>query len=83
MRTLQKWADNLISAGYEKEAAVIMEFAVSTNTDVSNTYYRLADYWISQGESFRVERLIRTAEGLRSSNRNTIVRHLKEICGQS
>ncbi len=83
VRTLQKWADNLISAGYEKEAAVIMEFAVSTNTDVSNTYYRLADYWISQGESFRVERLIRTAEGLRSSNRNTIVRHLKEICGQS
>lgn len=83
VRTLQKWADELISAGYGKEAAVIMEFAVSTNTDVSNTYYRLADYWISQGESFQVERLIRTAEGLRSSNRNAIVRHLKEMCGQA
>ena len=83
VRTLQKWADGLISAGCEKEATVIMEFAVSTNTDISNTYYRLADYWISQGEGFQVERLIRTAEGLRSSNRNAIVRHLKEMYGQA
>ena len=81
VRTLQKWADELINAGYEKEASTIMEFAVSTNTDVSNTYYRLADYWISHGESFQVERLIHTAEGLRSSNRNAIVRHLKEKRG--
>lgn len=81
VRTLQKWADELIDAGYEKEASVIMEFAVSTNTDVSSTYYRLADYWLSQGEYFRVERLIHTAEGLRSSNRNAILRHLKEKYG--
>ncbi len=78
VRTLQKWADELIAAGHETEASVIMEFAVSTNTDVSSTYYRLADYWISLGESFRVERLIHTAEGLRSSNRDAIIRHLKE-----
>ncbi len=81
VRTLQKWADELIDAGYEKEASVIMEFAVSTNTDVSSTYYRLADYWLSQGEYFRVESLIHTAEGLRSSNRNAILRHLKEKYG--
>lgn len=78
VRTLQKWADELIAAGYGKEASVIMEFAVSTNTDVSNTYYRLADYWISQGEGSRIEQLIHTAEGLRSSNRNAILRHLRE-----
>ena len=80
VRTLQKWADALIAAGHETEASVIMEFAVSTNTDVSSTYYRLADYWISLGESFRVERLIHIAEGLRSSNRDAIIRHLKEKC---
>ena len=82
-RTLQKWADQLIAAGYGKEASVIMEFAVSTNTDVSSTYYQLADYWASRGESFRIEQLIRTAEGLRSSSRNTIIRHLKEKYGQA
>lgn len=78
VRTLQKWADELIASGYEKEASTIMEFAVSTSTDVSSTYYRLADYWISQGLDFQVERLIHTAEGLRSANRNAILRHLKE-----
>lgn len=82
VRTLQKWADELIAAGFRKEAAVIMEFAVSTNTDVSSTYYQLADYWASRGERFRIEQLIRTAEGLRSSSRNTIIRHLKEKYGQ-
>lgn len=76
--TLQKWADLLIEAGYMKEAAVLMEFAVSTETDVSRTYYQLADYWISQGESFQIEHLIRTAEGLRSVNRDAILRHLHE-----
>lgn len=78
VRTLQKWADLLTEAGYGAEAAVIMEFAVSTQTDVSQTYYKLADYWLSKGEAFRIEELIRTAEGLRSSSRDSIVRHLKE-----
>lgn len=77
-RTLQKWADKLIEAGFPDEASVLMEFAVSTNTDVSHTYYQLADYWLSQGEDFQVERLIHVAEGLRSSNRDAILRHLRE-----
>ena len=81
--TLQKWADELISSGYVKEASVLMEFAVSTNTDVSATYDKLADYWASRGERFRIEQLIHTAEGLRSSSRNTILRHLREKYGQS
>ena len=78
-RTLQKWADALAAAGYRPEAAVLLEFAVSTQTDVSHTYYQLADYWISQGEGFRVEQLIQTAENLRSSNKDAILRHLKEL----
>lgn len=79
VRTLQKWADALLEAGYGPQAAVLMEFAVSTRTDVSRTYYQLADYWISKGEAFRLEDLIRAAEDLRSSNRDSILRHLKEL----
>lgn len=76
--TLQKWADILLDAGYGKEAAVLMEYAVNTRTDVSRTYYQLADYWAFRGEKFRIEELIRIAESLRSSNRNIIIQHLKE-----
>ncbi len=77
-RTLQKWADALIDAGYMKDATTLMEFAVSTNTDVSSTYYHLADYWIAEGETAQVERLIQTAEGLHSANQKIIVKNLRE-----
>ncbi len=78
VRTLQKWADALIAAGYVKEAAILMEFAISTRTDISRTYYQLADYYVSQRESEKIQWLKDTAEGLRSSNRNIIMNHLKE-----
>ena len=78
-RTLQKWADILIETGHVKDAVVLMEFAVSTNTDVSRTYYQLADYLAFQGNTERIEQLIHTAEGLRSGNKNAIVRHLRGI----
>lgn len=80
VRTLQKWADILLSTGYVQEAAVLMEFAVSTGTDVGRTYYELADYWLSQGKTEQVEQLISMAEGLRTSARTTIVRRLREKC---
>lgn len=77
-RTLQRWADALIEAGHLPEAAVLMEFAISTRTDVSRTYFLLADYWASQGKDAQIERLIRTAESLNSANREFILRRLDE-----
>lgn len=78
VRTLQKWADVLIAAGYAKEATILMEFAVSTHTDISRTYYQLAEYYVSQRESEKIQWLKDMADGLRSSNRNSILNHLKE-----
>lgn len=79
VRTLQKWADILIARSYVPEAAVLMEFAVSTNTDVSRTYYQLADYYASQGEFQKIRSLIDAAANLNSSNRSIIINHLKEL----
>jgi len=78
VRTLQQWADCLIDAGYDKEASVLLEFAVSTNTDISRTYDQLADYYISIGSFGEIDRLIATAEKLHSSSKSVILRHLKE-----
>ena len=77
-RTLQKWADALTEAGYADDAVVIMEFAVSTNTDISRTYYQLADYWAARGRGDKIEQMMNTAQGLRSSNKGAILRHLKQ-----
>lgn len=78
VRTLQRWADVLIETGYMEEATVLMEFAVSTGTDVSRTYYELAKYWASQGEREQIRRLKGQAESIRSSNGRLIRRHLEE-----
>ncbi|MBR1929983.1 MAG: hypothetical protein IJ833_00705 [Lachnospiraceae bacterium] len=78
VRTLQQWADVLWDGGYEAEASIIMEFAISTHTDVSRTYYKLAQYWASHGESMQIERLLATAETLRSANKASIIRTLKD-----
>lgn len=78
VRTLQKWADVLIETGYLEEASVLMEFAVSTGTDVSRTYYELAGYWASQGEREQIRRLKKTAVSIRSANGNIIRHHLEE-----
>lgn len=76
--TLQKWADILWNAEHKKEAAAIMEFAMETHTDVSATYYKLAEYYHSQGEDSRIAGLIESAETLHSANKNSIVRTLKK-----
>ena len=78
VRTLQQWADVLLDAGYQQEAVVLMEFALHTGTDISRTYYKLANIHASSGDIFQIEALIRQAESLRSSNRDTIVRTLRE-----
>ncbi len=77
-RTLQQWADALIDAGYVYEARVLMEFAISTGTDISRTYYKLADIYSSRGDNYQIEQLIENAQTLRSGNKNTIVRTLQE-----
>ena len=78
VRTLQKWAELLLSAGYEAQAVILMEFAVRTGTDVRRTDYALADYDRSSGNTQGIRSLLQTAQQLRSLNREPIVRTLQE-----
>ncbi|MCM1190727.1 MAG: hypothetical protein NC541_15740 [bacterium] len=78
VRTLQKWADILTENGYAKEAAILMEFAVKTGTDISRTYYQLADYYAAAGHPGDIDRLRQAAKNLRSSQRGIIVKKLQE-----
>lgn len=77
-RTLQKWAELLLEQGYEPEARTVLEFAVSTRTDISKSYYALADIYFRRGESFRIKHLLETAQELNSVMNGTIVRTLQE-----
>lgn len=78
VRTLQKWADILLEEGYSDAAQILMEFAVSTRTDISRTYYKLAELYSCRLETDRIHELISTAEALPTMNKNTISRTLRE-----
>ena len=78
VRTLQQWADVLYDANYVYEARVLMEFAISTGTDISRTYYKLAAIYSSRGENYQSAELIKQAEALRTGTKDTIVRTLRE-----
>lgn len=77
-RTLQKWASVLYKNGYLDEAKTILEFAVSTKTDISGTYALLSEIYNKTGQSEKKESLLQIAEGLQSAMKPTIVRILQE-----
>lgn len=77
-RTLQTIAKELFIAGQTAEAKSILEFAVSTKTDVSQSYFLLADLYEREACPEKIEELIRTAETLKSVMKKTIVRTLQE-----
>lgn len=79
-RTLQKWAGALHQAGYMQEARTVLEFAVSTGTDISASYFLLSGIYRSQGCPEKIKDLIARAETLNSAMRPSIVRTLKESC---
>lgn len=76
--TLEKWARLLLEDHREQDAVQVMEFAVSTMTDVRQTYFRLADYYLSCHESEKLSALLETARALRSSNRQAILSYLEQ-----
>ena len=74
--TLQKWGEVLYHAGLQDDAATIFEFAVKISTDISKSYYTLAEIYADRGETYKISSLIQTAETLRSSTQQIIVRTL-------
>ena len=76
--TLQQWADLLYTQNYTTEVRQILEFAISTRTDVSRSYDILSDIYVANGQSDKIGDLIATAETLNSLNKDVILRHLKQ-----
>lgn len=78
VRTLQKWANYLYQNGYVKEACSLLEFAVSTRTDVSKTYSLLTTIYKELGCPEKIAGLMPTALSLNSAMKNTIVQILEQ-----
>ena len=78
-RTLQSWASLLYEKNLIEEARSVLEFAVSTHTDVSGTYKLLSHIYRSNGQSEKISELLQTAQTLHSASKDTIVRILQQF----
>ncbi len=77
---LQKLAE-LLHENLEDELAVrVLEFAVSTGTDVSKSYYLLAELYQQMNTPEKIDLLITRAQGINSLMKNTIVQNLQAAC---
>lgn len=78
VRTLQEFGKRLYDLGYHDEALVVLEYAVSTRTDISGTYYLAASIYHEKGQTDKIKHLLFVADTLQSAMRGPIVRTLKE-----
>lgn len=75
--TLQKLAECLTEAGETALSIEVLEFAVSTGSDVSKTYYLLSSLYQKNGTPEKCDYLLQKAEKLNTLMRDTIVRNLQ------
>ena len=78
VRTLQQWGGALYDAGYIDEARQMLEFSISTGTDVSATYRLLCQIYKDQNTPEKINDLYPMAEMLNSVMQKPIVRILQE-----
>lgn len=78
---LQQLAASLADNRHLKEAMEILEYAVSTKTDVSSSYLLLADLYLSDGHPEKIEDLIDAASSLNTLLAPSIVRNLRSKLG--
>ena len=78
VRTLQQWAQELYNAGYIDEAMRMLEFSISTGTDVSATYRLLCQIYKEKNTPEKIGSLYPIAEVLNSAMQPAIVRILQE-----
>ena len=74
---LQKLAQKLYENGENELAITTLEFAISTNTDVSKSYYLLAQLYKETGTPEKISLLIQQAQNINSLLKNTIVQNLQ------
>ncbi|MGN0484681.1 MAG: hypothetical protein ACI4HI_14120 [Lachnospiraceae bacterium] len=56
-RSLDSYAEKLLQAGDDSHAQIILEYAVSIHSDVSNSFLSLAKLYADKGESRKIEAL--------------------------
>lgn len=79
VRTLNQWGEKLYSKGYVEDAATILEFAVSCQSDVSKTYKTLASIYKEQNRPDQIDELIRQLSNIKMLRKEAVILELNNI----
>lgn len=78
VKTLNEYAHILFEAGYVDDAATVLEFAISTGSDIKGTFVLLGDIYISRGQLEKIDELKMMAGQLDSLMKNPIINALDD-----
>lgn len=76
VQALVKYSEELITADQKQDARTLLEFGVSIQADAGVIYTTLAELYKESGETEQVQKLIDTANELRSFSKNVIIEKL-------
>lgn len=76
--TLQSWAALLYKEGQPQAARILLEFAISTHTDIYASYELLVHIYEENSESDKIAALLPSAQEIRSLSKNRIITLLEE-----
>lgn len=77
-RTLCQWGAYLSEHGEPEKAKIVLEYALSCKTDISQVYTLLADIYLEEKQPEKVAGLILSAEELSTLMKPSIIKSLKE-----
>ncbi len=78
-RSLQKWANSLYDNGFIHDAVQVLEFAISSSTDITKSYHLLGKIYVEQGASHKIENLISKLANIDTSNKDQIMHELIQL----
>lgn len=78
-RTIYRLAKIYYNNGYVSNARILLEKAVESQTDIKGNYTLLAEIYKTNGETDKIQSLIKQAEKIRSSSKAAIIRVLEEF----
>ena len=79
IRSLSELADIYFADGHVDEARTLLEYAISIDSDVKNTYVLLTKIYKAAGEDSKAAELKKKAESIKTLSRDGVVAALNEM----
>lgn len=78
-RLLNSWGAYLYKKGFVNESTAVLEFAITTGTDISETYRTLSSIYKSTDSDDKIDNLLEQASHINSISKDRIIASLEKL----